>query len=382
MRVYYSHDFDNGFHRQPPVMLTLQRRDDGKTSVEIRVAPFAMPERLEAADDTAGLPTPKLTWSALSSGDSDSARRELDVAVVAEIPATLAFYRRELAARNWTEETSSAVVTADNVTVNFSSAEQTATLELSRKYDMTMVKLVTQMKEAALAARAKAKKEARDAAEKEVIAAVEARRVAQANLADAPLQALADNSKPVPLPENAEEVEFDGANGRLDFYSPSTVRALAAFYRDALKAQGWKERPSVINQPRLVVMEFSKGAKAMSFTVHAMGPKVKITASGSALMTDAKMAAKPGAAAAAQASSGAVAKAAVQVLEADPDADPSAPFPVPKQHSAMSTSASGKLPGSNAVYRRQLDASIPAELEFRARLLSSRTRQTRMDGID
>ena len=41
MRVYYSHDYDNGFHRQPPVMLTLQRRDDGKTGVEIRVAPFA-----------------------------------------------------------------------------------------------------------------------------------------------------------------------------------------------------------------------------------------------------------------------------------------------------------------------------------------------------
>ena len=114
------------------------------------------------------------------------------------------------------------------VTVNFSSAEQTATLELSRKYDMTMVKLVTQMKEGALAARAKAKKEA-DAAQ-------------AAKLSDAPLHALAGNSKPVPLPENAEEVEFDGTNGRLDFYSPSTVRALAAFYRDALKAEGWKER--------------------------------------------------------------------------------------------------------------------------------------------
>ncbi|MBR1270811.1 hypothetical protein JQ629_25375 [Bradyrhizobium sp. AUGA SZCCT0222] len=355
VRAYYTHDFDNGFHRQRPVMLTLQRRDDGKTGVEIRIAPFAMPETLEAADDTAGLPTPKLTWTAQNSGDSDSARRVLDVAVLAEIPATLAFYRRELAARNWTEETSGAVVTADNVMLNFSSAEQTATLELSRRYDMTMVNIVTQMNGAILAERARAKKEA-DAAQ--------AAKLLDAPLSDAPLRALADNSKPVPLPENAEEVEFEAAAGQIDFYSPSTVRAVAAFYRDALQAQGWKEKPSVINDPRMVVMEFSKGGKAMRFNIMKMGRRASVTASGSALVTaDAKIAAKPGAAAVAQASNGAGAKAAaMQVLEADPDADPDAPFPVPKQHSAMNTSASGKLPGSNAVYRRQLDASIPAEL--------------------
>ncbi len=150
---------------------------------------------------------------------------------------------------------SGAVVTADNVTLNFSSADQTATLKFSRKFDLTMVNIATQMKESALAARAKAKKEAdakffSDAAAmaKEIIAADEVRRVAQAaKLSDAPLRALADNSKPVPLPENAEEVKFEGADGRLDFDSPSSVRAVAAFYRGALKAQGWKEQPSVIN---------------------------------------------------------------------------------------------------------------------------------------
>ncbi|MBR1223723.1 MULTISPECIES: hypothetical protein [unclassified Bradyrhizobium] len=360
VRAYYTHDFDNGFHRQQPVMLTLQRRDDGRTDVEIRVAPFAMPETLEAGDDTADLPTPKLTWTTRSSGDSDSARRQLDVAVLAEIPATLAFYRRELAARNWTEETSGAVVTADNVTANFSSAEQTATLELSRRYDMTMVNIVTQMKETVLAERAQAKKEA-DAAQAAKVA--QAAKLLDAPPSDAPLRALADNSKPVPLPENAEEVEFEGADGRLSFDSPSSVRAVATFYRDALQAQGWKEQPSVINDARMVVMQFSKGGKAVRFNIMKMGRRASISANGSGLVTaDAKMAAKPGATAPAQAAAGAGAKAAaaVQVLEAD--ADPDAPFPVPKQHSAMSTSASGKLPGSNAVYRRQLDASIPAEL--------------------
>ncbi|MBR1145227.1 hypothetical protein [Bradyrhizobium sp. AUGA SZCCT0431] len=345
VRVYYSHDFDNGFHRQPPVMLTLQRRDDGRTGVEIRVAPFAMPETIEAGDDVADLPMPKKVMAARSSGDSNSVRRELDVGVVAEIPAMLAFYRRELAARNWTE-TSGAVVSADNAMLNFSSAEQTATLDFSRRYDLTVVNFVTHMKESVLAAPAKAKKEAE---------AAQAAKVAQAaNLSDAPLQALADNSKPVPLPENAEKMEFDGDIGRLTFESSSSVRLLAAFYSSSMKSQGWKEGHSVIHPPMMAMMEFSKGAKSISFTVMRMGLKVSVTAYGSGL----EMAnAKPGAAGG-RATGGAATKAAVQDLENDPDA----PFPVPKQHSAMNTSASGKLPGSNAVYRRQLDASIPAEL--------------------
>ena len=99
-------------------MLTLQRRDDGRTGVEIRVAPFALPPTLEADFEMAGLPRPKPTKTAKSSGGSNSVRREMEVAVIAELPVTLAFYRRELASRNWTEETNGAVVTPDNVTLN------------------------------------------------------------------------------------------------------------------------------------------------------------------------------------------------------------------------------------------------------------------------
>ena len=240
----------------------------------------------------AGLPRPKPTKTAKSTGGSDSVRREMEVAVIAELPATLAFYRRELASRNWTEETKGAVVTPDNVTLNFSSAEQTATLTLGRKYDLTVVSLATQVTEAALAARARAKKEADEkfmsdaaAMAKQVIAADEVRRVAQAaGLSDAPLRALAGSSTPVPLPENAENVKFDGADGRLEFNSSSSVKAVAAFYRGSLKSQGWKEKPSVINQPNMVVMEFSKASKALSFTAMQMGPKVRVSADGSGLV--------------------------------------------------------------------------------------------------
>ena len=98
-RAYYSHDDGEGFYRQRPIMLTLQRRDDGRTGVEIRVAPFALPQTLEADSEMAGLPRPKPTRSAKSTGGSDSIRRQLGVAVVAELPVTLAFYRQELASR-------------------------------------------------------------------------------------------------------------------------------------------------------------------------------------------------------------------------------------------------------------------------------------------
>ncbi|KRR23628.1 hypothetical protein CQ13_05230 [Bradyrhizobium retamae] len=359
IRAYYTHDDADGFYRQRPIMLTLQRRSDGRTGVEIRVAPFALPQTLEADSEMAGLPKPKPTKTAKSLGGPDSVRRQLEVAVIAELPATLAFYRRELANRNWSEEAKGAVVTPDNVTLNFSSAEQTATLTLGRKYDLTVVSFVTQMTEAAIAARARAKKEAdekfmKDAAAmaKQVIAADEARRVAQAaNLSDAPLRALADSSTPVPLPENAVNVKFDGADGRLEFNSASSVKAVAAFYRSSLQPQGWKEKPSVINQPNMALMEFSKGRKALSLTVIQMGPKVRVSANGSALVM-ANVASEG-----AKTPGGSSGKAVAEAL----DPDPNSALPVPKQRT-MTSMGTGKMPGSDVPFRRELEASIPAEL--------------------
>ena len=94
----------------------------------------------------------------------------------------------------------------------------------------------------------------------------------------------------MPLPETAEGVKFEGDDGRLEFSSTSSVKALAAFYRASLKPAGWKEQPSVINQPNMAVMEFSKGGKSISMTVMQMGPKVNVSANGSGLVV---AAAKP-----------------------------------------------------------------------------------------
>lgn len=358
VRSYFSRGSDD---RQPPVMLLLQRRPDGKTAVDIRVAPFALPRNLAPASEMAGLPTPDHIKTFGSTGGVDSSQRKLEGAVIADIPAVLAFYRRELGARNWKEESGGGVFTPDAVTLGFSTAEETATLKLGRAYDLTTVSFVTQVKPAALAARAKAKKEADDtffsdaqATAQKFIAADEVRRAAQAkNLSDAPVQARTDAAMPVPLPDGADNVQFDGAEGRLEFDSTSTVKALATFYRDTLKSAGWKEEPSVINNPSMAVMEFARAGKTLSLTAMQMGPKVNVSANGSGLvMANAATTAAKG-----QSSVASSSQTAAQDLEADPDSA----LPVPKQHS-MSSLAAGKIPGTETPFRRELTASIPADL--------------------
>ena len=168
--------------------------------------------------------------------------------VIAEMPVVLAFYRRELTARSWKEEAKGASITPDEVSLNFTSPEETGTLKLGHKHDLTLASFVMQVSPAALAARARAKKQADDDFMKdamsmatEVIAADNVRRAQQAtNLSDAPLHAQAGKTSPIPLPEGAENVEFDGADGKLEFKSSSSVKALAGFYGSALKPLGWK----------------------------------------------------------------------------------------------------------------------------------------------
>jgi hypothetical protein len=245
--------------------------------------------------------------------------------------------------------------------LNFSSAEQTATLTLQPKYDLTVVNLQVRVKEAVLAARAKAKKEAdekfmHDAEDlaKTVIANDEARRVAQAaGLSDAPIRARADNTLPVPLPETADSVEFKADDNSLEFDSSSSVKSLAAFYRSSLTSQGWREEPSVINKPNMVVLEFNKAGKQLNFTIMQMGPKVNVSADGSGLAA-AKV--KPDAAFR-EANTSSAPSAAVEKLEADPDSA----LPVPKEHT-LSTLGTVNLPGGDTPFRKELEATVPADL--------------------
>ena len=237
------------------------------------------------------------------------------------------------------------------------------------------------MKEAALAARAKAKKEADEKFFKDAQAtatAADGRRrgakaVAQAaSLSDAPLQRARRRDQAGAGAGGAENVKFDGADGKLEFSSASSVKALAAFYRGSLKSLGWQEQPSVINKPNMVVMKFSKGGKALSFTAMQMGPKVNVSADGSGLVM---AAAKSGRARPAEASSGSATKVAAQDLEAEPDSA----LPVPKQRSMRidghAESARQRRPVPPGPRRQR-----PRRSGCGARLLSQRTRQARMEG--
>ncbi|MET4324900.1 hypothetical protein ABIB80_000705 [Bradyrhizobium sp. i1.15.2] len=384
LRAFYAHadSKETGFYQQKPVMLTLTRRDDGRTHVDIRVAPFALPGELKADSDLAGLPRPSPTKTAMGLGSASDNKREMSAAAMAELPAVLAFYHRELAARGWHEDGSAPLAPGDEVAIKISSAEETGLLRLGRKYDFTMVSLTAQLKDSALAARAKAKKEADDkflgdalGAAKQLITADEARRKVQAAaLSDAPLNALADSKTPLPLPENAEGVNFEGGEGRLEFSSSSSVKALTAFYRASLKPAGWKEQPSVINQPNMAMMEFSKSGKSISMTVMQMGPKVNVSANGSGLVI---AAAKPVEAKSRQAK-------VVQTKSKEPlTPDPDSALPVPTQHSSTGISST-KFPGSEQSFRTELEASIPAELgevlAFYRTELTNRGWQEKADG--
>ena len=358
-RAFFARDNDS---RQLPVVLSLGRRADGRTAADLRIAPFALPKDLKAGPEMAGLPKPapaQTSWTH-GIGNADSDRRELKAAVVAGVPAVVAFYRRELGARNWKEEAASPSSEPDQVVLNFSSAEETATLAVTPRYDLAIADLSARVKEAVLAARAKARKEAdekfmRDAEEaaKKIAAEDAARRVAQAaGLSDAPVRARAGNTLPVPLPETADNVQFKDDSHELEFDSSSSVKALAAFYRGSLKSQGWKETPSVINKPTMVALEFSKGGKQLSFTIMQMGPKVNVSADGSGLEV-----VKARAGAAVREADAASGSTAIEKLEADPDQA----LPVPKRHT-MTSLGTGKLPGSETAFRKELDASVPANL--------------------
>ncbi len=209
------------------------------------------------------------------------------------------------------------------------------------------------MTEAAIAARAKAKKDeeerfmrnARQQAEA-LMGVSEAKRLAAvAAAAGAPienLRPLANAPTPIPLPENAAAIDFNKENGKLEFTSPSNVKSVAAFYRDALKTAGWREQRSVINSANMVRMDFTKGSQKLGFTVMQFGANARVSADGSGL----RVAAAP----------------ADPTIETEKlEAHEASGFPVPKNHT-LSAPATWSMKGSAVAFRRELNAQVPADI--------------------
>ncbi len=115
--------------------------------------------------------------------------------------------------------------------------------------------------------------------------------------------AFADDAKPpLPMPDDASAVNYDGESGSLSFSSAKPVKDLAAFYRDLAKQQGWQEQPSVINQDNMAVLTFmTKGDDVATITVMKMGEQSQVTAEGKALEAKGAATADAGSAPAAEA---------------------------------------------------------------------------------
>jgi hypothetical protein len=345
--------YDRGNKR--PIVLSMQRRAD-KTNVEIKVAPFALPQELAADSDVFGLPRPKPTKT--SGGTGGSTRHELHAHVIAEVGSVLAFYRRELTARHWKEEAQSAVVSPNEIVLTFSSAEGKAVLKLGHQYDLTIVSLVQQLtkpeakaepaaKDDSIVAMMRQAQQLMREATSDAMAGAKSQKMAQAVNAPAQtLRPLAGNAAPVPVPEGAEDIEFD--SGRLEFSSSASVKSVAEFYRSTMKQQGWGAQSSVINNANMVVLNFAKAGKSVSFTIMKMGNKTNVNAEGSALKVAAAApnAATPNKAAADTTSQPATAD--------DLIVEESGGLPMPKRHTMSD--------GTKTPFRRELNANVPINL--------------------
>ena len=105
-----------------------------------------------------------------------------------------------------------------------------------------------------------------------------------------------------------------------------------------MKQQGWDSRSSVINNANMVVLNFAKAGKSVSFTIMRMGSKTNVSADGSGLkIASAKSADAPPPASA-----------------EDLEAEESGNLPVPKRHTMSE--------GTTTPFRHELKATVPLAL--------------------
>jgi hypothetical protein len=168
-----------------------------------------------------------------------------------------------------------------------------------------------------------------------------------ANAPPEALQPLASNDAPVPVPDNAADVEFNGEDGKLEFSSPSSVKSVADFYRGIMKQQGWGTQASVINNANMVVLNFTKARKPVTFTIMKMGDKTNVSADGEALKVAGVKAAGGDKTAADTPSPPATAD--------DLTVEESGGLPMPKRRTQSE--------GTQTPFRRELTAKVPLDLK-------------------
>ncbi len=176
----------------------------------------------------------------------------------------------------------------------------------------------------------------------------------------APPEPLADNPAPAPVPSDAEEVEYDAAEGALEFKSPSGVKVVADFYRRSMKNQGWTDHPTPIAKDNFVVLDFSKGAQRIELTVMRMGDRSEVSLKGDALKGSDSAGERP---------------AASPTPEVELTAEEVGGLPVPSPRSASGSESSLFRSGVNA----QTPASVASVVAFYRRELGKRGWTERAD---
>ena len=161
------------------------------------------------------------------------------------------------------------------------------------------------------------------------------------------LRVKSGNTAPVPLPETADDIEFSGEKGELEFMGGPDVRSLAAFYNAEMTKGGWSTRKPTIDRDNMMVLDFTKGSQKLSFTIMQFGKGVRVRASGSGLVT---AVAQP------EQKTASIAPKSTQQFDADDlKVEDVAGYPVPKRRTS---SGSERTP-----YRVVINATVPMDVE-------------------
>ena len=187
-----------------------------------------------------------------------------------------------------------------------------------------------------------------------------AEKKAEEKAAVVPIAVLANNTTPLPLPETATEIEHDGEDGTLEFESASNVPSLAAFYREQMKAQGWKEKRGIMNSDRLTTLDFSKGKdERLLFTIHNMTRFVDVSIRGDSLKTaDAKPTATDAAASSSDTTSEASQESVKQYALDELEVAESAALPVPKPNTSVGSTKSKFFYSAMATVQTSIDTIV------------------------
>jgi hypothetical protein len=116
---------------------------------------------------------------------------------------------------------------------------------------------------------------------------------APAAFAETQLTVQADKTKPLPIPQGAEQLGGDPARGTVEFKHAATVLDVSAFYVREMPKLGYAIKTLMPAKDTMAVHEFAKDGKRVSMTIMKFGPKTMVRANGDALVAVAATAAAP-----------------------------------------------------------------------------------------